>query len=128
MGKVLPWPEFESLAAAGFRGWEIGPPQAAPDSEPHDGNGSRRSRILPPARGSTVPWESRVRSPDARRPRPVRIDLRRPPLAPSFVDDLRQWCRDHLRGDCYLGQSDRWAVECHFQFVDDAALFRLFHG
>ena len=81
-----------------------------------------------PAPGTcAIPWESRVRSPDARRPLPARIDLKHPPYTPSFIDDLHRWCRDNLHGDCYIAGTGRW-VECHFQFVDDAALFRLFHG
>lgn len=127
MGKVLSWQEFEPLASAGYPAWEAGNPQAAPGSEAHDGG--RGSGVLRPTGCAPgVIWDSWVRSPDARRPLPVCIYVRRPPCTPSFDDDLHRWCREHLRGDCYLGGPDRWVVECHFQFVDDAALFRLFHG
>ena len=129
MGRVLSHQEFEALAAAGFPGWEDGRPQAVPRSEAHDGDGGRGSGLFPPASNAQgVAWESWVRSPDGRRLLPVCIKVRRPPYTPSFNDDLRRWCRDHLRGDCHLGGPDRWIVECHFQFVDEAALFRLFHG
>ena len=126
MGRVLSWQEFEPLAAAGYPAWEAVESQATPGSEAHGGPGGGMFRPTGCAPGLT--WDSWVRNLGTRRPLPVCIYVRRPPYTPSFIDDLHRWCRDHLRGDCHLGGPDHWVVECHFQFVDDAALFRLFHG
>lgn len=127
MGKVLSWQEFEPLIAAGYPGWQVGPPQAAAAREEQDGGrGSGLFRLTSYA--PRITWDSGVRRTTDRRPLPACIYVRRPPYTPSFIDDLQRWCRDHLRGVCYLGGPDTWVVECHFQFVDDAAMFRLFHG
>lgn len=127
MGSVLTGQEFEALAAAGYPAWEAVKPQAASGSEPGDG-GRGSNMFRPTGCAPGVAWDSWVRSPEAYGSLPVCIYVRRPACTPSFTDDLHQWCRDHLRGECHFGGPDHWVVECHFQFVDDAALFRLFHG